>query len=180
MTRGTFTTEQIETLLRPIKASRVQTLRGMSHVEGYDVLAHLTRIFGFSGWDKEIEGPHLIFEDKEHQEERQETKVRKIYYRPARTVWNVAYRCQVRLTLFDHAGLVVTVHEDAAVGSATNQPNRADAHDLAMNSSITDAVKRAAKDLGDQFGLSLYDKGSTEPLVKRIVGHKTEGTEDGD
>lgn len=171
MTRGTLTQEQIDTLLRPIKASRVQTLRGMSHVEGFDVLAHLTRVFGFSGWDKEITGPELLFED--HDERPGKTGS------PPYKVWTVAYRCKVRLTLFDHAGLVVAVHEDAAVGSAQKQPSRADAHDLAMKSSITDAVKRAAKDLGDQFGLSLYDKGSTEPLVKRIVGHKERDADEG-
>lgn len=163
--RGVLTDEQVNVLLHPIKPSRVAELRGMSYVEAYDVIAHLTRIFGFGGWDKEIvHGPELIFETE------------------SANKWTCAYRCTMRLTVWGVAPTsqgrylgnpnVVTVKEDSAVGSANNQPSRADAHDLAMKSSISDALKRCAKDLGDQFGLSLYDKGSMDPLVKKIVGHE--------
>ena len=55
--------------------------------------------------------------------------------------------------------------EDASTGSATNQPQRAAAHDLALKDAVSSAVKRAAKALGNQFGLSLYDDGSQRSVV---------------
>jgi Rad52/22 family double-strand break repair protein len=70
--------------------------------------------------------------------------------------WDAAYLAKCRLpTIRDTYGSVVCVHEDAATGSAVNQPSRADAHDLALKSAASDALKRAAKDLGIQLGLSL-------------------------
>jgi hypothetical protein len=40
-----------------------------------------------------------------------------------------------------------------------------------MKNSMSYAIKRCAKDLGDQFGLSLYDKGSTRALVQRVIAY---------
>jgi len=45
----------------------------------------------------------------------------------------------------------------------------ADAHDLAYKSAISLSIKRAAIALGDQFGLSLYNKGQTDALVIRTL-----------
>ena len=42
--------KQVEQLLRPLNPRRVQKDNsGKSHLAGYDVSAHLTRIFGFGG-----------------------------------------------------------------------------------------------------------------------------------
>lgn len=155
-----LTPAQRHVLLQPIKPSRVAELRGMSYVEAYDVAAHLTRIFGFEGWDKEILSLEPIAEDLMTWKNSQGAE---------KSGWDVGYRCTLRLTVRNPLGAVVTVKEDVATGSATHQPSRFDAHDLAVKSAVSDALKRCAKDLGDQFGLSLYDKGSTEPLVKRVV-----------
>jgi len=153
--RGQFTPDQREVLLRPIMPNRVSQSHGQSHVEAYDVLAHLSRLFGFEGWDKEILSCELLFEDGVAD--------------GAKTKWTVAYKAAMRLTVYDPDGNVCTVKEDVSVGDAINQPSRADAHDLAMKSAVSTALKRCAKDLGDGFGLSLYDHGSTDPLVKRVV-----------
>jgi recombination DNA repair RAD52 pathway protein len=121
----------------------------MSYLEAYDVIAHLSRIFGPMGWDKEVSYA-LIFETQRE---------------GAKTGWDVAYTAQCRLTVRDPEGNVLKVSEDVATGSAANQPIRADAHDLAIKSAVSDALKRAAKDLGNQFGLSLYDGGSTDSVL---------------
>jgi recombination DNA repair RAD52 pathway protein len=156
--RGHFTDAQRDVLLRPIMPNRVSHANGMSHVEAYDILAHLSRIFGFEGWDKEILSCELLFEDQMPSKKD-----------ATRTVWSVAYRAAMRLTVYAPDGDVATVKEDVSVGDAQMQPSRADAHDLAMKSAVSTALKRCAKDLGDGFGLSLYDHGSTDPLVKRVV-----------
>src|SRR5579859_3641273 len=55
--------QQVEQLLKPVNPKRVQKDRdGMSHLAGYDVAAHLTRIFGFGGWEKHITSLELVFE----------------------------------------------------------------------------------------------------------------------
>lgn len=152
-----LTQKQRDTLLAPVKADRVRQVQGMSHLEGYEVIAHLNRVFGFEGWDKEIEYSVVFEDDKDG----------------TRNRWWVCYSAKCRLTIRDPEGNVVAVKEDAATGSALNQPSRGDAHDLALKTAVTDALKRAAKDLGDQYGLSLYRKGSTDALVKVVIPYET-------
>jgi hypothetical protein len=40
---------------------------------------------------------------------------------------------------------------------------------MAIKTAESDAFKRAAINLGDQFGLSLYNNGSTQPVVKQTL-----------
>jgi len=145
-----FTEKQITQLLAPINAKRVlRDGKGNAHVAQQDVTAHLTRIFGFGGWDKQVLSVELVYESP-----RDETGKR----------WDVCYKALVRLTVKDDQGNVSAVYEDGSMGVAQNQ-TRGDAHDLAYKSAISLSTKRAAKDLGDQFGLSLYNKGQMTALV---------------
>lgn len=161
--RGRLTDEQIHVLLQPIPESRVSEANGMAHVEAHDVVAHLTRMFGFEGWDKELLSIDLVHEDSQ-------TTTRN---GKERTGWTVTYRCTMRLTIYDYEGQVVKRIEEGACGTANNLPSRGDAHDFAVKNAISYALKRCAKDLGDQFGLSLYNKGSTKPLIYKLVAGQT-------
>lgn len=60
-----------------------------------------------------------------------------------------------------------------ACGDAINQPSAADAHDLALKTADSQALKRAAVNCGDQFGLSLYNGGTLEPVVLGTLAHAT-------
>ena len=151
MNRGSVTPEQTERLLRPIKPGRVFEKQGHSHVAGWDIAAHLTRMFGFGKWEKQLLTLELV----------SEIPVEK----NGRTGWYVTYRCTMQLRVFDAHGRLIWANEDAATGSAQNQPHLHDAHDLAMKNAVTYALKRCAKDLGDQFGLSLYNKGQVAAVV---------------
>jgi recombination DNA repair RAD52 pathway protein len=126
-----------------------------SHIAQQDVTAHLTRIFGFGNWSKTILDLSVVIDEKVTWSKDGKTK----------EGWDVTYRCQMRLTIKDPDGEVIWEGDDGATGSATHQPNRADAHDLAMKASISYALKRCAKDWGDQFGLSLYNGGQQTALV---------------
>jgi hypothetical protein len=151
---SSFSAKQRETLLQPIAPHRVaDDGKGHAALEAYEVIAHLNRLFGFEGWSKEVTELAPVFESGEDR-------------------WTVAYRATVRLTVRDPEGKEATVKEDAAVGDAINQPNRADAHHLAVTSAVSVALKRCAKDLGDQFGLSLYDRGSFNQTVYRVVPYE--------
>ena len=157
-----LTNEQIEVLLRPIKPGRVMIANGQSHIPMYDVDAHLTRVFGFGGWDKEILSLNLVSEEP--------TMTKGYDNSPPKDAWAVTYSCTMRLTIKDPRGEVVSRYDDGSCGSST-QPQRGEAHDMAMKSAISYALKRCAKDLGDQFGLSLYNRGDVSALVgKTLVG----------
>ena len=145
-----FTDEQRKILLQPIKPHRVsKDGKGFSHVEAYEIKAHLNRVFGFEGWGTSIESLKCLFEDEKDGK------------------WTVAYLCTMRLWVGGKTSA------DASTGDATNQRSRADAHDLAVKSAVSGALKRCATALGDQFGLSLYNKGSMEPLVGRVIPYET-------
>jgi len=77
----------------------------------------------------------------------------------------VCYLAKVRLTIRNAGGEIVCHYEDGSTATAQNQ-TRGDAHDLAFKSALSLAKKRAAVYLGDQFGLSLYNKGQMRALVK--------------
>lgn len=148
-----LTDTQKEQLLRPINGLRVsKDGKGFSHLEAYEVRAHLSRIFGIGGWSQEVVEQAVVFESSTDADKPR---------------WTVCYRSLVRLTIpGDYDGVVYT---EGATGDATNMPSRADAHDMALKTSQSQALKRCAMNLGDQFGLSLYNKGSLRPLVVRCL-----------
>lgn len=158
---------QIAALLKPIKPSRILHANGQSHVPAYDVAAHLTRIFGYGGWDTENCVATLSFEESELRKKRNSTE--------EYMAWTVGYTATIRLVIKDEFGTVVAHYENGAGGDAVNQPSRGDAHHLAMTTAISTALKRcAAFGLGDQFGLSLYNKGATGALVGKLLSADTD------
>lgn len=166
-----LTAQQTDALLAPIKPHRVLKAQGQSHVAAFDVIAHLTRLFGFGGWDKEILDLELVHERIIEYPSKDPDKA------PAQRAW-VTYRCTMRLTIRDPEGNVVKVTDDVATGSAQNAKTVADGHDQAIKSAASYALKRCAKDLGDQFGLSLYNKGQTSALVVKTLVHPSEEVTD--
>lgn len=148
-----LTQAQIDVLLAAIKPHRVgRDGKGFSHVEAYELRAHLNRLLGFARWSEDVLEQDCVFED--------ETVV------AGKKKWTVCYRSLVRLTVCAPDGTVLATYTEGATGDATNQPSRADAHDLSLKTSASQAFKRCCMNLGDSFGLSLYRKGSMEPLVK--------------
>lgn len=147
---------QAEQLLKGIHSRRVnRDGKGFSHVEAYEIRAHLNRIFGFARWSEEVVKQELVFETEGVGKKG-----------PA---WTVCYRSVVMLTLYAPDGKYLATYTEGAMGDASNQPSRADAHDLALKTSQSQALKRAAVNLGDQFGLSLYNGGALAPIVGRTL-----------
>lgn len=148
--------QQIDWLLKPIDPRRVSQFRSFSYLQPHDVKRQLTRIFGFGRWSSEAFELAPTFEDLSH-----EGRV------------SVGYRVGVRLTVKAPDGTPLAVYSEYAFGDAKNQPiiNRGDAHDLAIKSAESQALKRCAVALGDQFGLGLYNNGSTDAFVmSSLVG----------
>jgi Rad52/22 family double-strand break repair protein len=153
--------EQYLQLLRPINGRRVsKDPRGFSHVEAYEARAHMNRVFGWLNWSEEVTDQQIVFETQHPMDDEVAKR---------RGKWDVCYRSIVRLTVRCPDGCHEAVFTEGACGDATNQPVRADAHDLSLKTSQSQAFKRAAANLGDQFGLSLYNKGSLMPLVGKSL-----------
>ena len=142
---------QYEQLLKPLNPSRVakrqQAGRNLSYLEAWDVKAHLNRIFGFCNWSAEVLTADLAFEEKNEKGQ-----------------WNIGYKVVLRLSIGTGWDSGYATYTEAAVGSAT-LPQRGEAHDMAVKTAESDALKRAAINLGTQFGLSLYDNGSLKDVV---------------
>ncbi len=152
-----LTAEQVQTLLRPINPTRVlKDSKGMSHVSQQDIRAHLSRVFGFGGWSTQVLDLVLIGQDR---------NMRTKDGKEVPSGWAVSYRCTLRLTVSDPDGRPVASFEDVGSGTSPNLPALGDAHDFAMKVAVSMALKRCATNLGDGFGLSLYNKGQTAPLV---------------
>jgi len=140
--------QQQETLLKPINISRIAKRSGgggksLSYLESWDVKAHLIRIFGCGGWSWQVISADLAYEEKTEKN------------------WSVGYKVIGRLWISE----LYCEYTEAAVGSA-QLPQRGEAHDMAIKTAESDALKRAAINLGDQFGLSLYNNGSTQAVVR--------------
>ena len=147
--------EVMQRLLEPISPQRVgKDGKGFSHVEAWDIRRTMNNIFGFAEWSSEVTDMELIYE-VEGTVERNGKQMK---------VWGVSYRarCSIRVN--------GAVYSEWAAGDATNYPSRADAHDQAIKTAESQAFKRACVNLGDQFGLSLYNNGSTQATVQDVVG----------
>jgi DNA recombination protein Rad52 len=138
----------VEKLGEPLDAKRVRQRQGrgggqaLSYLETHDVIRTANDIFGFGKWGHEI-----------------------VELRPLSTVqvkssggkdgFHVGYVCIVKLTV---TGCVPV--SGVGYGDATEYTQTAlvTAHELAAKEAESDALKRALKNYGDQFGLALYDK----------------------
>ena len=144
---------QYDQLLKPLNAGRVakrqQAGRSLSYLEAWDVKAHLNRIFGFLNWSADVVESSLAFEEQNEKGQ-----------------WQVGYKVVLRLSIGSE--YPSATYTEAAVGSAS-LPQRGEAHDMAIKTAESDALKRAAINLGTQFGLSLYDNGSLKDVVGRTL-----------
>jgi recombination DNA repair RAD52 pathway protein len=146
---------QHDILLRPLNPTRIEnrSVAGMklSYLAQHDVRAHLIRVFGFGNFDLRTIKSEMLFCDKTE-----------------KGSWDASWLVTMELTVRDLGGDVIAIYSESAVGSNT-QGRRAEALDMALKTASSDAMKRCAINLGDQFGLSLYDNGSTDPIVRATL-----------
>lgn len=153
-----ITAEQVKRLLTPVRPDRVEKVRGNSYVPQFEVRAELSRVFGFGNWDSNIHNMTLIYEEPEDRTPANAEK--QIFY------WRVCYRCACTLTIRDYQGNQICTHTEWHAEESAPQPSRGEAHALALTSVESYALRRAAINLGDTFGLHLYRDGQLSPLIK--------------
>ncbi|MEU5490268.1 Rad52/Rad22 family DNA repair protein [Streptomyces sp. NPDC020196] len=155
--RARLSPQQIDFLLSGISANRIgKDGKGFAHVEAWDIRRHLIRVFGFGGFDTDLIEARLVAQID----------------LPAgnKTRYTVVYQVSLKLTV-KVDGVELGHWHGTAIGDATNQPGLADAHDLALKTADSQALKRAAVNMGDQFGLSLYNGGALAPVVNRSLAY---------
>lgn len=157
-----LTPVQIDALLQPLAQGRVRTVQGNSHLEAWDVRRHLLRVFGWGGWDLTLLSLDCILERSNWSDKPDE---------PFKGRHTVIYRATYRLTIKDTDGTVLAHFDEGATGDAQNQPSLGDAHDQAMKTALSQALKRCAMNLGDRFGLGLYNNGRTDAVVGKSLAH---------
>lgn len=149
--------QQVRVLLAGINPQRVHSRDGMSHLQAYDVRRVLNTVFGFARWSADVVDVTMLYDRPQKLGNGKDGAA-------------VAYRCTLRLTVCAPDGTVLATYTEAATGDGVMPLGKhADAHDFAIKTAESQALKRAAVNLGDQFGLSLYNAGSTKPLVQTTL-----------
>lgn len=128
------TIKELEKGLPPsVVSKRKQAGRELSYIEGHYAIDTANRIFGYEGWQMAIKQLDLYDTDKGYEA--------------------VAV---VQLKVADADGDIVRT--DVGTGDSSIKMGR----DKAVKEAVTDAMKRAFRTFGSQFGNSLYDK--TNPV----------------
>lgn len=147
-----LTYEQLRVLHNRITPSRVAKRQNMSYLEAWDVKTTLIRVFGYGGFSAECLEAKIVREEQLPQSNSDKLN------------WSVSAQATVRITI-PQLGAVYT---ESAIAN-NKQPDWAEAADTALKSAESDALKRAAIYLGTQFGLSLYNNGATDDVVKLVL-----------
>ena len=111
--------------------------RSFAYVEGRTAIDQANRIFGFGGWGHEVVGEVVLREIENVDPKTGEvTRIR-------------AYSATVRVT-------VPGAQSRTDVGFHTVAEENGEGHETACKGAVTDAMKRALRTFGDQFGNALY------------------------
>lgn len=165
-----LTAEQVDALLRPLNSQRVATRKqsgkDLSYLESWDVKRCLIRVFGFTGFDSEVISEEFI-------NEYPYTSVQKKQGNDVEVpMLEIVYRARVQLKVKCRCGNHLATYSEGSVGSATVSAAsgaKGDAHDNALKTAASDALKRCAINLGTQFGLSLYNHGDRNDVVGMVL-----------
>lgn len=135
-----------------IPAEAVSKRRGnagttLSYLEGHYVIDRMNKVIGQGNWAYEIVDQKIVYEG-----------VLKDHYNNDK--FHVSYLATVKLSVEFGAGPVSkrVYFTDVGYGNGVDKTNPGAAHELAAKESVTDALKRCIKNLGQSMGLALYDK----------------------
>ena len=109
------------------------------YLEGYQAINQANRIFGYGRWGAELVGPVGYRELTRTHKGTGEVSTATMYWAAVRVR---ARGCEPR----------------SDVGCAFTADDSLEAHDTAIKAAVTDAMKRALRQFGDQLGNGLYDR----------------------
>ena len=139
-----FTDKQIQALRYNLDGSRVKTRQqgnvNLSYLEGYDLIDTANTVFGFGNWSYSVSTLEQVSEEINE-------KNNKV----------IGYKAVVNVVVQDLHHSKHTSREDCGFGTGIAK-QYADAHESGAKEAVTDALKRALRTFGSQFGNALYDK----------------------
>ncbi|MFA5461373.1 MAG: RAD52 family DNA repair protein, partial [Sulfurimonas sp.] len=140
-----FNDKQLQVLNYELDSSRIKTREkgniSLSYIEGHDVIETANRIFGYGNWSYTITKLEQVSQEQNHNQN-----------------VVICYKAVVRIIACDISHTKEIEREDVGFGSGVAK-TLSDAHEGAAKEAVTDALKRAMRTFGNQFGNSLYDKG---------------------
>ena len=123
--------------------------RSFAYLEGSTVIEQANKVFGHGGWGYELVGDVTVREGESVDRETGEAKS-----------WR-AYAATVRVT-------VPGSQPRTDVGFQALADDTVEGHETAWKGAVTDALKRALRSYGDQFGNGLYGDGTTGDLAPSL------------
>lgn len=139
-----FNKNQLTSLNQELDLNRIKTREkgnmNLSYIEGFDVIDTANLIFGFGNWSYLISSLNQVSQEQNHNQN-----------------FVVCYKAVVKLIVKDENHSKSTSRQDVGFGTGTAK-TLADSHENAGKEAVTDALKRAMRSFGNQFGNSLYDK----------------------
>lgn len=153
-----LTKEQIDMLMWELHRARVLSHAGNSYLAAWDVRAMLIRVFGFARWSEQGTQPTTLVYERE------------ITLSNGKEGMAVAYQAHRRLIVCAPSGLELAAYDGSSVGEhRMPMTSLGDCHDNAVKTAESGALKRAAINLGTQFGLGLYDNGRTDEVIRVLA-----------
>lgn len=136
-------------LKKPLSPALPKTLKGMRYLEGHTVISQANRIFGFDGWGYDVVSVQL------HEIDTKDKKGN-----PTKAY---GYSATVTVTVNGAPPRTDVGFNTVAEWRSGYHP---DAHDTAMKGAVTDAMKRALRSFGHQFGNGLYGDGTYDQKME--------------
>lgn len=160
--RGALTFEQIAELVKPINEAYVQGKQGKNYLSQHQARAEMNRIFGYANWSSHVREMRLAYEERMHKDD--VPKHPSFPKNGKADVYYIAcYESLVEVEIRDLWGMPVASYSEWHAEENAPQPNRGEARAMAMTSVESYALRRALINLGDRFGLGLYNGGSKAP-----------------
>ena len=139
-----FTDKQNQLLKYNLDGNRVKTRQqgniSLSYLEGYDLIDTANFAFGFGNWSYRVTTLEQVSEEVNERN----NKV-------------IGYKAVVAVTVHDVHHKNHITREDVGYGTGIAR-DYASAHESGGKEATTDALKRALRTFGNQFGNALYDK----------------------
>ncbi|MFY9073705.1 Rad52/Rad22 family DNA repair protein [Malaciobacter mytili] len=139
-----FNDKQLQILNAELDSSRIKMRDkgniSLSYIEGHDAIETANRVFGFGNWDYAISKLEQVSQEVNQNQN---------------TV--VCYKAVVQVLIHNENHIQDVSREDVGFGTGVAK-TLADAHEGAAKEAVTDALKRALRSFGNQFGNSLYSK----------------------
>ncbi|MGJ0360178.1 Rad52/Rad22 family DNA repair protein [Aliarcobacter cryaerophilus] len=139
-----FDKKQLDILNQELDSSRIKTRDkgniSLSYIEGHDVIETANKVFGFGNWSYSISKLEQVSQEQNQNQNHV-----------------ICYKAIVQVLVHSENHTLDVSREDVGFGTGVAK-TQADAHEGAAKEAVTDALKRAMRSFGNQFGNSLYDK----------------------